>query len=85
MVCDILLCTMIFLQLQFLFTIFLFSKSILHARIFETWEDFSALKALAVITYMQRMFLRHGNVFQKLKMRQHNFKLISENSYIPEA
>ena len=40
MVCDILLCTMIFLQLQFLFTIFLFSKSILHTRIFETWEGF---------------------------------------------
>ena len=32
-----------------------------------------------------RMFLRHGNLFQKLKTRQHNFKLIYENSYIPEA
>ena len=84
MVCDILLCTMIFFRCSFFLLFFYFQNPYYMHVFLRHGKNFSVLKALAVITYM-RMFLRHGNLFQKLRTRQHNFKLIYENSYIPEA
>ena len=46
--------------LQFLFTIFLFSESILHARIFETWEEFLGTESTCS-NYL------HADVFQAWK------------------